>query len=220
MVRASGAMMTGWILLWIATLAASTLITSLVRRYAIKTHLLDHPNHRSSHTRPTPRGGGIGIVSASLLAALALYLSDAIEANLALAFIGGGIAIAGVGFADDRRPVPVRIRLPIHIAAAVWATYWLGGLPPVQFGVGSIDLGFAGDALSVIAIVWVLNLFNFMDGIDGLAGSEAAFITLTACGFLYYLGLQPGVATLSGSVGMASLGFLIWNWPPAKIIMG
>jgi Fuc2NAc and GlcNAc transferase len=207
-----------WVLPWVAALLASVLMTGMARKYALKAQLLDLPNHRSSHTQPTPRGGGIGIVVVSLLSAAALWIAGTIDTDLALAFIGGGIAIATVGFLDDRGAVPVAVRFGIHIAAAVWALYWLGGLPPILLGTHLVDIGLAGDGLAVVAIVWVLNLFNFMDGIDGLAGSEAAFITLAPCAILVLL--DPGLAALAGCVGFASLGFLAWNWPPAKIFMG
>lgn len=209
-----------WVLLWMTALLASILITTLVRKYAIRTQLLDHPNDRSSHTQVTPRGGGISIVLVSLLSTFVLWITEAIDTDLAIAFIGGGIGVAGIGLADDRTAVPVAIRFVVHVAAAVWATYWIGGLPPIQVGTRLIDIGLAGDALSVVALVWALNLFNFMDGIDGLAGSEAAFITLGAAVILYYLHLSPGVAALAGCVGLASLGFLAWNWPPARVFMG
>lgn len=209
-----------WLPLWTAALVASILVTGLVRAYAIRTHLLDHPNHRSSHTQPTPRGGGVSIVVVSLVCAALLWVVGAIDGNLALAFIGGGIVIAGIGFADDRKPLPVAIRFGSHIGVAVWAMYWLGGLPPIQIGSELVDIGLVGDVLGVVAVLWVLNLFNFMDGIDGLAGSEATFITAVAAGILYYLQLDPGLGALIGCVALASLGFLVWNWPPARIFMG
>ena len=209
-----------WASAWVTALLASVLITGLARRYAIRSQLLDHPNDRSSHTRAMPRGGGIGIVLVALLSAAVLWMIGALDADLAVAFIGGGLGVAGIGMADDRRAVPVAIRFVVHIAAAVWAVYWLGGLPPLQIGTRLVDLGVPGDVISVVALVWVLNLFNFMDGIDGLAGSEAAFIALAAAGILHVRHLDSGLIALCGCVGMASLGFLAWNWPPAKIFMG
>lgn len=203
-----------------AALVGSAFLTMLVRRYAIKTHWLDHPNDRSSHTAPTPRGGGLGIAIASLGAAVALWFSGQIDDRLLVAVLGGGFLVATIGMLDDRRAVSVRVRMLAHFAAAGWAIGWLGGLPPIQFAERSIDLGIAGDLAAVIGIVWTLNLFNFMDGIDGIAGSEAAFITLAATVLTATAGLSPGVSSIALAVGAACIGFLIWNWPPAKIFMG
>lgn len=203
-----------------AIFLAAAGLTAWVRRYAIRTQLLDHPNQRSSHTQPTPRGGGLGIVIASLVAAGVLWALGKIDSGLALAFIGGGAAIAGVGFLDDRGSVPVAARFAVHLLAAIWAMYWLGGLPRLQVGEQLVDLGWIGNVLSVFGLVWALNLFNFMDGIDGLAGSEAACIGLLAGGAAYTFHAESAASLLAICLGLAALGFLVWNWPPAKIFMG
>jgi len=195
-------------------------LTAWVRRYALRAHLLDHPNHRSSHTQPTPRGGGISIVVTSLVAAAALWALGRLDAGLALAFIGGGSAVALVGFLDDRGSVPMAARFVVHFMAAVWALYWLGGLPRLQVGEQLIDLGWAGNFLAVLGLIWALNLFNFMDGIDGLAGSEAACIGLLSGGLAFGFQGGTGASLLAICLGLAALGFLAWNWPPARIFMG
>jgi Fuc2NAc and GlcNAc transferase len=107
----------------------------------------------------------------------------------------------------------------VHFAAALWALACLGGLPPIGFGHRLVDLSWVGNVLGVLGIVWSINLFNFMDGIDGIAASEATFVM--AAGAL--LGLaggwsDPGLAGVA--VAAACFGFLIWNWPPASIFMG
>jgi Fuc2NAc and GlcNAc transferase len=204
----------------LAIFLAAVALTAWVRKYALKAHLLDYPNQRSSHTLPTPRGGGLGIVITSLAAAVALWAFGKVDTGLMLAFVGGGAAIASVGFMDDRGSVPVVTRFTVHVVAAVWALYWLGGLPPLQVGARLVDLGWLGHGLAVLGLVWALNLFNFMDGIDGLAGSEAACIGLLAGGLFLWLQQSTGASLLAMSVGLAALGFLVWNWPPAKIFMG
>jgi Fuc2NAc and GlcNAc transferase len=182
--------------------------------------MIDHPNARSSHLAPTPRGGGIAIVVASVLCVSALLLAHVIDRDLALAIVVGGIAIAWVGFMDDRNSMSVRLRIAIHFAAAALAVGILGGVPSLQVGTYFVSGGAVSYVVGVLAIVWTLNLFNFMDGIDGIAGSEAVFVSISGA----WLGIRGLELTPSSSValviGAASLGFLFWNWPPAKIFMG
>src|SRR2546429_3097017 len=181
---------------------------------------LDVPNSRSSHITATPRGGGLAIVLAASVALGMLALAGAIGAPLLWVLIGGGGVVALVGFADDRRPIAAGARLVVHLGAAVWAVFWLGGLPAIALNQHVVHLGWAGDLLAVLATVWVLNLFNFMDGIDGIAVSEAVFVTGGALLPLTLWGVSGEVSAASLTVGAASLGFLPWNWPPAKIFMG
>jgi Fuc2NAc and GlcNAc transferase len=148
--------------------------------------------------------GGLGLVRPDLLIALG----------------GGGVAVAIIGFIDDRRPLPVRVRFAVHLAAAIWAMVWLGGLPPVQLGGQLITFGWSGYVLGVLAIVWVLNLFNFMDGIDGLAATEAVFIAWGGAVLALAAGVSAGVCAAAIVFGAACFGFGAWNWPPAKIFMG
>lgn len=206
--------------MFLAATGVSYLLTKLVYGYALKAQWLDVPNTRSSHVLPTPRGGGIGIVIVSALAVLAAAAVDFIDWRLAMALTGGGTAVAFIGFLDDRRSTPVRIRMAVHAAAALWSVCWLGGLAPLQVGQHVVDLGLLGDVLAVLAIIWVLNLFNFMDGIDGIAGSEAAFMGVAGAGLAGYVGASGGVCAGALLIAAGSLGFLAWNWPPAKIFMG
>ncbi len=121
--------------------------------------------HRPDFSRCVDRPGvGFGLLAVPVFAALS----------------GGGLAVAAIGFADDRKPIRARTRLIVHFAAALWAIIWLGGLPPLQLGPFDLSFGWLGYPLGVLLIVWSLNLFNFMDGIDGIAASEAVFIALAA----------------------------------------
>ncbi len=199
-----------------AALLASGVITGLILRFALRHGVLDVPNERSSHRTPTPRGGGVAIVVATSVALGVLVWRGAVRSDLLVALAGGGVAVALVGFMDDRRRVSAGVRLAVHLAAAVWAVLWLGGLPPLQLGGQVVALGWPGRVLAVLGIVWVLNLFNFMDGIDGIAASEATFVVW--CGGLLAAGVSAGSAAIV--LGAASLGFLGWNWPPARIFMG
>jgi Fuc2NAc and GlcNAc transferase len=207
-----------WVIASAAALLAAAL-TGWVRRQALQRQWLDLPNARSSHHAPTPRGGGLGIVVASAVAFVTLGVTGAMDARLCAALVGGGLAVAWIGFRDDRSPVRPGTRLAVHMAAAAWALAWLGGVPPIQFGTTTVEFGPFGYVLGALAIGWVLNLFNFMDGIDGIAASQAAFMALA--GALLASGASAfGVQAASLAFGAACLGFLAWNWPPAKIFMG
>jgi Fuc2NAc and GlcNAc transferase len=207
-------------LIGIAALALSALVTRLVRRLALAHGVLDIPNSRSSHTTATPRGGGIAIVVTATAGTILLAFLGPLPTDMVLAASGGGIAVAGIGFLDDRFSVPPGIRFAVHVTAAIWAVVCLGGLPPVRIGAHVVQLGWAGEVLAVLGIVWTLNLFNFMDGIDGIAASEAVFITGSGA-LLTLLGAgSPGVLAAALVFSAACSGFLLWNWPPAKIFMG
>lgn len=208
-----------WLILFV-TFITAILLTALLRGYALRSGLIDHPNARSSHSIPTPRGGGLAIALTSLLAATLLCGLHLLPVRTYAAFAGGGLAVATVGFLDDRRPLPARLRFAVHVAAALWCLGWLGGLPLLLLGSRSVDLGWAGYLLGVPAIVWVLNLFNFMDGIDGIAGAEAVFVVGAGAVFAALLLPDSGTAHLAGVTCAACAGFLLWNWPPAKIFMG
>ena len=191
----------------------------LVRRYA-RQRLLDVPNDRSSHSQPIPRGGGLGLTVAHLLGVLGASLLALSPYELATALIGGGLLVATIGLLDDHGHVRASRRLICHLLAFAWAVWWLGGLPPVDFGWGAINLGPLGTVLMVVYLTWFLNLFNFMDGIDGIAGAQALLMSVTAS-LLLWVGADGANAALPLLLlGAATAGFLVWNWPPAKIFMG
>lgn len=194
--------------------------TCWLRRHALRSRWLDMPNARSSHSTPTPRGGGLAIVAGASGGLSALAALGLIDFALWLALVPGGVAVATVGFIDDRRSVPPSLRLAVHFGAAAFALVVFGGVPPMQFGPSIIDLGWTGHLLGLLAIVWTLNLFNFMDGIDGIAASEAVFVMAAAITLAILTGplVQAHAAALV--LAAACLGFLAWNWPPARIFMG
>jgi Fuc2NAc and GlcNAc transferase len=204
----------------LGALGMSAIGTAAVRRYAIARSILDVPNHRSSHSVPTPRGGGVAIVAAFLAGTVTFAAAGLIAPRLANALLGAGSLVAIVGFLDDHRHIAARWRLLSHFTAAAWALAWMGGIPPISIGGAYQDLGIAGDLLTAVALVWLLNLYNFMDGIDGIAGIE----TVTACvgAIVIYSVSQDSSKTWypAALLAMATLGFLVWNFPPAKIFMG
>lgn len=200
-------------------LLMSALLTGVARRLALSHGVLDIPNERSSHHIATPRGGGVAIVATCVVASLVLGLLRQVPWNLLWALTGGGLAVAVVGFLDDRHHVSAGVRLAVHIAAALWALWWIGGLPTLLIGERLVRLDWMGSVLAVLGIVWMLNLFNFMDGIDGIAAAEAAFVASGAAMFGLLTG-GTGGADMALVLGAACCGFLLWNWPPAKIFMG
>jgi len=193
--------------------------TGLFRRHALRRGLLDVPTHRSSHELATPRGGGVAIVIAAMLAFGVLWYGGALDSNLFLALCGG-LAVAAIGLLDDRHQVSPAIRLVVHAAAAGWALYWLGGLPPLQVGTATITFAFGGYVFGAIAIVWAINLFNFMDGLDGIASTEAIFVALGGALISALVGAHHGMWSAALIFAAACTGFLAWNWPPAQIFMG
>lgn len=210
--------MTFWLLLCVAVF--SLLLTGLLRRYAMVHSLMDVPNKRSSHTVATPRGGGMAIVLAFLLALILLWLLTEYSTKSFWSIFISGALIALIGFMDDHAHIPARWRLLAHFISGVWAVAWLGGLPPLPISGIFLDLGMLGNLLAVVYLVWLVNLYNFMDGIDGIASIEA--VTVCLGGAVLY-----GLAETSGSewevplVLMAAVvGFLFWNFPKAQIFMG
>ena len=204
--------------LLIAVFAISFFITGAIRRYALARQLMDIPNARSSHSVPTPRGGGVGFVVAFPLALPILVWMGAVDVRGALALGIPGLMVAVLGFIDDHGHVAARWRLLGHFAASMIGLWLLNGLPPVEMAGRVLDLGWVGNVLAVFYLVWMLNLFNFMDGIDGLAAGEAVFVLF---GMAILCPIADEVTLWTPLVlAIATAAFLIWNFPPAKIFMG
>jgi Fuc2NAc and GlcNAc transferase len=201
-------------------LPISALLTRMVRRLALAHGFIDHPNERSSHIKPTPHGGGAAIVAVVTITLAVLAALGKISLVEFAVLAGGGLAVAVVGLIDDWRQLSTPIRLAVHVAAASWAMLCLEGLPAIRLGDQLISFGWAGYPLGVMGIVWSLNLFNFMDGIDGIAASEAAFVTIAGVLLLAAGNLTAGIPLTGLALGAACCGFLIWNWPPANIFLG
>lgn len=197
----------------------SCLLTGVIRRYALWRSVLDIPNARSSHSVPTPRGGGVAIVCVYLLALTVLWQSGEVAGRFYLALAGAGLLVAVIGFVDDHRHIPARWRLCGHFAAAVWALCWLGGLPVIVVGSVAVGAGWVLLPVALLYLVWLLNLYNFMDGIDGIAGTEAIVVCL-AMSVIYAIGGHAEASVAPLLLAVAAAGFLVWNFPPAKIFMG
>ena len=189
----------------------------IYRCWAIKEQLLDYPNERSSHDRPTPRGGGVGI-------ALVVWLFGVIVSHDKPGLtwvVAGALLIGVVSWLDDtRRGLSPAIRLITHMGAAGLALIAMSGGSNIAVPfLGTMTLGWVSYLVAMVWIVGLVNAYNFMDGIDGIAGAQA----VTAAGGWLAVGLFAGSPVLSAAgvvIGSSAVGFLFHNWPPAKIFMG
>jgi len=139
--------------------------------------------------------------------------------EFALALGIGGLIVVIIGWIDDHRHIPALWRAISYFIAAGWAIVCLGGLERIQLGSQVLSLGHMGTFLAIFWIVWLTNLYNFMDGTDSMAAIQAICVGLLA-GILFWLEGQYGVAIVCFVIAASSCGFLFWNWPPAKIFMG
>lgn len=193
----------------LTALLASMLVTNAVRRMALQRNMLDMPGRRRSHTLPTPRGGGVGVLAGALLPLLALaWWYGALDVAM-IAYVMGAAMVAAVGWRDDVRGVAAIYRLLVHAAAAalfVLALHGAGGMAASP--VFALVAGFA--------IVSLINIWNFMDGINGIASSQAALLALALA-----LLLGNGAWMLASLfLAIACLGFLPFNLPSARVFLG
>ena len=196
----------------------SYLGVSLIRRYAVKRDLFDRPNERSSHQVPTPRGGGLAIVI--LVAGTGLW--SALESGLdrGLIYILGGLIIAWLGWRDDLHPLSPRLRFVVQGIVAATSIYGLGYFKVVTVPmVGELRLGVIGVLITFFWIIGLTNAYNFMDGVDGMAGGVALSAGL---GWMWLASNMHNAFAfwIALAITASSLGFLGHNWSPARIFMG
>lgn len=206
---------------YLAVLLAFTLSLNIVAFVCMwaKTRQLDIPNERSSHTVPTPRGGGIAIVITALVCVAVLYWGSHLSASQALALGGGGALIALIGHWDDRKGLFASLRLIVQVAIALAVVVVVGGVSVLPVGAQMWEPGVIGGIVAVVGLVWMINLTNFMDGIDGLAASHTVFVGLAGATLLWQADAL-GLAAFMLLLATASAGFLVFNWAPATIFMG
>ena len=193
-------------------------MTYFMRAYALKKNIIDNPNERSSHSVPTPRGGGVAVVCSYLLALIVLIYSQQLSVHIGLTLMAAGFVIALLGFLDDHGHINSMLRLAIHFLVAIGVVISLGGFSEVNVFNG-FELGFFANIIAVLFLVWLLNLYNFMDGINGIASVEA--ITTTVSMALLYLLLHTSLnSDILWLLAAGVFGFLLWNFPKAKIFMG
>ena len=198
-------------MIYIILLILSFLLTYFIKNYAIKKSLVAVVNDRSSHSVPTPHGGGIAIAVTWFLGLGYLFVTNEIDDTLfyALSF---GVIISVLSFFDDIYELSPKLRLIVQASVAGFGIYFIGGLESINFGIFTIENQIITNIFAFFMIIWFINLYNFLDGINGYAGSEAVFLALA--GFVLFGGGHFIV------LAVAVLGFLFWNWNKAKIFMG
>ena len=198
---------------------ASFALTAIVRLLSIKYNLFDKPNERSSHSVLTPRVGGMAIALTFFASVFYAELAFSVEVSLFNSLLFSGMLIAGIGFWDDLKDISSKFRLLVHLLAGINVIYWLNGSPPINIMGATFESNTFTILVSVVLLVWFLNLFNFMDGIDGIAASQTIFVSSAGAYFSWLSGLDM-LFYISLALSFSTLGFLIFNWPPAKIFMG
>lgn len=194
------------------------LFTGYMRHYALKKNIIDTPNERSSHSVPTPRGGGVAVVCSYLLALAVLIYTQQLSVHIGLTLIVAGFVVALLGFLDDYGHINSMLRLAIHFLVAIGVVISLGGFAEVTVFNG-VQLGFIANIIAVLFLVWLLNLYNFMDGINGIASVEAITITVSMAILYFILNISLNSESL-WLMAACVFGFLLWNFPKAKIFMG
>jgi Fuc2NAc and GlcNAc transferase len=202
------------LLFWLMAAILSFLLTGAATYYARRRGLLDHPGERHSHSVPTPRGGGAGWVLAFFisLGLEALYLGEFFPAFAGLgAFLAGTAVLAGLGAWDDHRDLSARLRFAVQLAVSVvllasfanagWTSGWMAGV------------------LGVVFTLWMINLYNFMDGSNGMAACQGVFV-FAVMAWLFSRSGDPAGLNLSLLLAACCAGFLPWNLGRAKVFMG
>lgn len=198
-------------MIYIILFLTSFSLTYFIKNYMIKKSLVASVNERSSHTTPTPHGGGIALAITWFLGLVYLYFMGDIESNLFYALLFGAV-ISIVSFFDDIYELSPKLRLIVQSLVAIIGIVAIGGLNQIDLGFYIIENQIISNVFAFFMIVWFINLYNFLDGINGYAGSESVFLALA--GFVLFGGAHFAV------LAVAVLGFLFWNYNKAKIFMG
>lgn len=197
--------------IYFACFTVSLILTYIIRAVAVKKKLLAMPNERSSHTVPTPHGGGIAIAVVWFSGLFILKYQGSIDSKLFYALLCG-VLVSAVSYLDDVYELSPKKRLMAQAVASICAIYFLGGIKFLNFSVFTVNNQIISAVFAFFMIMWFINLYNFLDGIDGHAGLEAIF--LSVAGFLLFGGEHFII------LGCAVAGFQFWNWHRAKIFMG
>jgi Fuc2NAc and GlcNAc transferase len=207
-----------WLIM--VSISLSYLVAYIVLNRAARWKLVQAPNHRSSHEIPTPNGGGLGIVVAVSIVTVWLLWGEASTLWSLLAF---SLPLAIAGFFDDLREISAKWRFLVQVSVVAGVLMAVGNLPPLLLW-GEVSLnGWLLFAFLFIVGAWWINLFNFMDGTDGIAGTQAITMLVASAAIAFWgesTVITNPVFTLMLCVVAACFGFLILNWAPAQIFMG
>ena len=209
------------VIISLALLFSSAFITRQLVKNSHRFAKMDVPNKRSSHLTPTPRGGGIAFVATSLVGFLLLVLNNELDHANLLALCYAGVIVAISGHLDDRQKISgATIRLVLHAIGAIILVVGIGFPSQISLFDQTISTGLIGSILGVLYLVWLLNLFNFMDGTDGIAASEAIFVCLAGAILNYHVLSGTNHSAAAVVLAASTIGFLLYNWSPAEIFMG
>ena len=198
-------------MIYIKLFLLSFALTYFIKEYAIKKSLVATVNERSSHSVPTPHGGGIAVSLTWFIGLIYLYTNDQIDPTLFYALIIGAV-IAVVGLIDDIVELSPKLRMIVFALVGATGLYIIGGLDTITFGLFDISNPIITSIIAMLLILWYINLTNFIDGIDSYLAMK--FIFLSVAGLIFFGGAHFAV------LGVSVLGFLYWNWHKAKIFMG
>ncbi len=193
----------------------------ITRNWLLKRRVIDLPNERSSHTVPTPRGGGLVIVVSTLIVALvSMVLAKNWQQGIVFVLVGSGVA--WIGWQDDVKSLSPKIRFLFQAIAAMLTVVGLGYFDAITIPLfGELKLGIVGIPITILWIIGLINAYNFMDGIDGISGSVAL---TSALGWMLFLGVTGNFSSpvfwIALAIAATNLGFLGHNWPPARIFIG
>ncbi|MEJ2407231.1 MAG: glycosyltransferase family 4 protein [Candidatus Thiodiazotropha sp.] len=188
-------------------------------RYASHKNILDFPTDRGSHEEPKPRGGGVVFVLVITTSIISIYFLEDLDTVLSgrqlWPMLVGGLIIALIGYLDDCKGVSQAKRLVVHLLTFTFVLYFyslpINGDPYIYWPIFF---------LTVLTAAWMLNLYNFMDGIDGIAASEGIFVLTSAALLIYITAYDEKFMAILLCSSAALLGFLWFNWPPSKLFMG
>jgi Fuc2NAc and GlcNAc transferase len=197
----------------------SSMLTHSIRILSLKYKIFDIPNNRSSHDVPTPKGGGVSIVVLLMMTIMVLSFYDLIDKDILMSLSIGLIIVSIIGLIDDYKNLPILIRAIGYIVAIMISLKYIGELTSVEVNNNSLYLGYSGYIFSVLFVFWLTNLYNFMDGTDGFAGIQTICVSMFI-GVILYLSGHMSLAIILFCVASSTIGFLYWNWAPAKIFMG
>ena len=205
---------------YISVFFAVLVITGIIRIYALRRGVMDIPNERSSHVVPTPRGGGMAFVLCFLAGVMYFYWQQLVSLDALLAYFVAGTMVAIVGVVDDHYSISPWSRLIAHIFSAVVVLCCVHGMPAITIAGYYLPANnLVTNILAFFLLVWLINLYNFMDGIDGLAALEAVFSGGAFAFILWFVGASSNIY-LPLLLASTVAGFLWWNFPPARIFMG
>ncbi len=207
-------------IVFVGLFLGSAALVRLFCHYALKHNLVAIPNARSSHQVPTPLGAGAVFVLLWFLCLLAGYIYHLFSVHDLLLFLPGALFVSLIGFWDDHRELTAWKRLLVQILVASFCVIMLGDANTLHLSRYTIlTFGWPGLALIIFSIVWSINLYNFMDGLDGFAAVEALFVFGIGGFFFWQAGAMP-LALLTWALVAIVSGFLVWNWPKASVFMG